>query len=120
MEPITLISTALTLATPYLTKTGEKFAEAVGEDIWKVIKKPFTKEKEEKLSPDLVQSENIEKLRERLLQRIESDKHFKSELEVAVTEGQKALNAYYQQNINNQGEVSKQINIQDNSGNIQM
>lgn len=33
MEPVTLITTALAIATPYLIKSGEKIAENVGEDI---------------------------------------------------------------------------------------
>ena len=50
MEPVTLITTAIALATPYLLKTGESIAEGIGEDIWKLIKKPFTKDKEDQLS----------------------------------------------------------------------
>ena len=33
MEPITLITTAIALATPYLLKTGESIAESIGEDV---------------------------------------------------------------------------------------
>ena len=39
MEPITIITTALALATPYLAKTGEKVAEKIGEDVWNMLKK---------------------------------------------------------------------------------
>jgi hypothetical protein len=41
IEPIALATTALTIATPYLLKSGEAIAEKIGEDIWKLIKKPF-------------------------------------------------------------------------------
>lgn len=120
MEPITLITTAIALATPYLLKTGESIAEGIGEDIWKLIKKPFTKDKEDQLSIDINKQEDKDKLVTLLLEEIGKDNNFKQELESAVEKGQKDLNAYYQQNINNNGEIGKQINIQHNSGNIQM
>ena len=120
MEPITLITTAIALATPYLIKTGESIAEGIGEDIWKLIKKPFTKDKEDELSIDINKQEDKDKLVTLLLEEIGKDNNFKQELETAVEKGQKDLNAYYQQNINNNGEIGKQINIQNNNGNIQM
>lgn len=120
MEPITLITTAIAMATPYLLKTGESIAEGIGEDIWKLIKKTFTKDKENQLSIDINKQEDKDKLVTLLLEEIGKDNNFKQELETAVEKGQKDLNAYYQQNINNNGEIDKQINIQVNSGNIQM
>lgn len=120
MEPITLITTAIALATPYLLKTGESIAEGIGEDIWKLIKKPFTKDNETQLSIDISQQRDKDKLANLLLDEITKDNIFKRELETAVEKGQKDLNAYYQQNINNNGNIEKQINIQHNSGNIQM
>jgi predicted nucleotide-binding protein (sugar kinase/HSP70/actin superfamily) len=119
MEPITLITTAIALATPYLLKTGESIAEGIGEDIWKLIKKPFTKDNETSFQIDVNQPEEKSKLENLLLEEINKDSNFKQELEKAVEKGQKELNAY-QQNINNNGEIGKQINIQSNSGNIQM
>lgn len=120
MEPITLLTTAITLVTPYLVKTGEKFAESVGEDIWNWIKKPFSKEEEKAVFSDLQTETGIEKLKMVLLEKINADNNFKVELENAVVKAQKNLNAYYQQNIMNNGNIEKQINIQDNKGNIQM
>ncbi|MDP4285425.1 MAG: hypothetical protein Q8891_13445 [Bacteroidota bacterium] len=120
MEPITLITTALTLATPYLIKTGEKFAESVGEDIWKWIKKPFTKKEEQTLIADFKLDRDSDKLKVALLEKLRDDNNFKQEFETAVTKAQSDLNAFYQQSINNSGNVEKQINIQDNKGNIQM
>ena len=52
MEPITLITTAIALATPYLTKTGERIAEGFGEDIWNLMKKPFAKS-DKKMAMDI-------------------------------------------------------------------
>lgn len=117
MEPITLISTAIALATPYLLKTGESIAESIGEDIWKLIKKPFTKDKETQLSIDISRQEEKDKLINLLLEEIGKDNNFKNELEAGVEKGQKGLKAY-QQNINNNGNIDKQINIQTNSGDI--
>jgi len=119
MEPITLITTAIALATPFLTKTGEKIAEKIGEDIWNLIKKPFTKEKKS-FSIDINNQEEKDKLIALLLKEINNDSSFKQELETTVAKSQEELNAYYQQNINNNGQIDKQINIQNNSGNIQM
>jgi hypothetical protein len=120
MEPITLITTALALATPYLVKTGEKFAEGVGEDIWKWIKKPFTKAEEKNLITEFNLDRDSDKLKVALIEKLNEDNDFKQEFEKAVTKAQNELNAYYQQNINNNGYIEKQINIQDNKGNIQM
>ena len=120
MEPVTLITTALTLATPYLKKAGEKIAVGVGEDIWKLIKKPFSKKDEVALITDVQTESEKEKLKVALLEKINSDSTYKLELENAVEKGQKILNEYYQQNINNSGNIEKQINIQENKGNIQM
>ncbi|QBN17784.1 hypothetical protein [Flavobacterium nackdongense] len=120
MEPITLITSAITLATPYLIKSGEKIAEGIGEEIWNLIKKPFTKKDESVLAIDITQQEEKDKLINLLSEEIEKDIDFKIELQTAVEKGEKQLNAYYQQNINNNGNIEKQINIQHNNGNIQM
>jgi hypothetical protein len=120
MESIALISTALALAKPFLVKTGEKFAEGVGEDIWKWIKKPFSKSKEKTVLSNLQTEEGIESLKIALLGKVESDISYKIKLEEAVKKAQKDLSNYYQQNINNKGKIGKQMNIQDNKGNIQM
>lgn len=120
MEPVTLITTAISLVTPYLLKTGEGIAESVGEDIWNLIKKPFTKDKEAELSIDINNQEEKDKLIHQLTAKINKDPIFKHELENAVEKGQNDLNALYQQNINNNGQIEKQINIQNNSGNIQL
>lgn len=119
MEPITLITTALTLATPFLIKTGESFAEKVGEDIWQVIKNPFTRKNIE-IPTDI----NLEQEKNELIYLIQSELaenlQYKEELKVAIEKGEQQLNTYTQQNINNNAEIQKQINIQNNTGSIQM
>jgi hypothetical protein len=117
MEPITLITTAITMATPYLLKAGEGIAEGVGKDIWKLIKRAFEKDKKNQFTIDISQQEEKDKLVNLLLEEVGKNNNFKQELESAVEKGQKVLNAY-QQNINNNSTIDKQINIQTNSGNI--
>ena len=114
------MTTAIAIATPFLVKTGEKIAENIGEEIWKWIKKPFTKDEEKDLLSNLTDDKNIEKLKVALLQKISCDSNYKDELQRAVEDAQNTLNSYNQQNINNQGSIEKQINIQKNIGNIQM
>ena len=41
MEILTLATTALTLAKPFLEKIGEGTSRKIGEDIWNLIKKQF-------------------------------------------------------------------------------
>ena len=120
MDPLTLITTAVTIATPYLIKSGEKFAEKVGEDAWKWIKESFADEKQKSAIENIEVEPNAEKLKNILLDRANTDNEFKEGLEAIVSKAQKDLNAYYQQNINNEGNIEKQINIQENTGNIQM
>lgn len=118
MDPLTLVTAALTLATPYLIKSGEKIAEGIGEEIWNLIKKPFTKKEVVILDSDLQNDIEKEQLMTALLEKINLDNNFKQELENAVTKAQKVLKANYQQNINNNGQIDKQINVQNLTGDI--
>ncbi|MBD3863500.1 MULTISPECIES: hypothetical protein [Flavobacteriaceae] len=115
MEPITIITTALALASPYLAKTGEKVAEKIGEDVWNMLKKPFKKDKKKELFPESPNETQLEKIKEELLLKVQNNDSFKNELLQTITEAKTNLN---QQNINNQGKVEKQINIQTNTGDI--
>jgi hypothetical protein len=120
MEPVTLITTAITLLTPYLVKTGEKIAESIGEDLWNLIKKPFTKKEEEEILSTLNTSEGVEELKNKLLLKITADEEYKKDLQEAVKVAEQKMNSYNQQNINNNSPIEKQVNIQSNTGNIQM
>ena len=115
MEPITIIKTALALASPYLAKKGEKVAEKIGEDVWNMLKKPFKKDKEKELFPESPNETQLEKIKEELLLKVQSNESYKNELLQTISDAKTDLN---QQNINNQGKVEKQINIQNNTGNI--
>jgi hypothetical protein len=117
MEPLTLATTALALATPYLIKTGEKIAENIGESIWKLISRPFSKEDEKSLASSIQHGEAKDRFITDLIEKINSDNHFRQELENAVHNAQKSLNAS-QQNITNNGQIEKQVNIQNITGDI--
>ena len=118
MEIITLATAALSLATPFLVKAGEKIAENVGEGIWNLIKKPFTKKEQNELEADIQKNTDKEKIIETIIAKLNSDQQFKADLENAVNQAQNELNAYYQQNITNNGNIEKQVNIQNVTGNI--
>jgi len=118
MDAITLATTALSLVGPFLEKTGEGVARKVGEDIWNFIKSPFVKDGKLSSSSDV--PVDIEILRDNLIERIEADENFKNDLLSTVKAGQQELIGNFQQNIENREKVEKQINIQSNSGNIQM
>ena len=118
MDIITLATLALSFATPFIVKTGEKIAESIGEDIWNLLKKPFTKKEQEKLETDIQNNSETEAIIESIIAKISSDQQYKTELENAIIEAQKTLATYNQQNINNYGSIQKQVNIQNVAGNI--
>lgn len=111
MEIITLATTALTLATPFIEKVGEGTARKVGEDIWNLIKKPFLKKNKniEEMSREDIQTTLVEILNE--------DEIFKSELENSVVNAQTKIDNITQ-SINNNGNIDKQVNIGNVNGNI--
>ena len=80
MEILTLINSAIELIYPYLLKTGEKIAEGIGEDIWKLIKKPFTKDKNTEFEIDINNQQDKEKLLALLNEKLADDTEFKKEL----------------------------------------
>ncbi|CAN1540243.1 hypothetical protein MCERE19_01715 [Spirosomataceae bacterium] len=114
MDILTLATTALTLATPFLTKVGEEISTKVGEDIWNVIKKPFTKEKSEALMT------NQEDLKKELVIKLNEDLAFQKELREQVEKSQNEIFNQTQQVINNNGNIEKQVNIGNVSGNINL
>lgn len=117
MEPITIISTAFAIVAPFLTKTGEKIAGKMGEDVWEWIKKPFSEEEKKELLSDLDKEENVDVLKAALIKKMEADPEFKNGFTEVVNAVQGSPS---QQNIKNEKDVGKQINITNNSGNIQM
>ncbi|KAA6303273.1 MAG: hypothetical protein EZS26_000534 [Candidatus Ordinivivax streblomastigis] len=120
MDIITLATTALSLVTPFLIKTGEKFAEGVGEDIWNLLKKPFSKKEQKSLEVNIQNDLEREKIIKEIIAKINFDRKYKTELENAVINAQETLIAHNQQNINNNGNIEKQVNIQNVIGNINL
>ncbi|MCC3217167.1 hypothetical protein LIV57_18010 [Chryseobacterium sp. X308] len=113
MEIITLTAMALSLASPFINKIGEGTARKIGEDIWNLMKKPFSKK-----------GKNIEKLNEdeissQLKQILSEDPNFKKELEDFIINAQSQLSTV-SQNIQNNGSIEKQVNIGNNIGNIHL
>lgn len=113
MDIVTLASTAITLATPFLQKIGEGTSRKIGEDIWNLIKKPFSKKEKDvdSLTPDEIKTELVNILNE--------DSSFKNELEKLVQKSQSQLNSV-SQNIQNNGNIEKQVNVGNNIGDINL
>ena len=120
MEPITIITTAMALLSPYFVKSGEKFAEGIGESLWTWIKTFFSKQGNESQLPNLDDKHFHENLKQLFQDKINSDENFKNEFEFEIEKMQEKINARNQQNRENIGNIEKQIIIQENHGNIQM
>ncbi len=118
MELITLASSALGLAMPYLVKTGEAIAEKVGEDIWGLVKSLFSSEEQNTVQSQLLANQNNDDIVQLLIDRLNQNPELRTQLEDFVIKGQETLSN--NQTINNAGNVDRQINITQNSGNIQM
>lgn len=119
MGLLLLAQTALTLATPFIIKSGEKIAENVGEEVWSFITKTFDSAND-KLLIKQVEIDNDPKVLEiKLLEKIKEDSEFADKLKEIVENAQKNIKENAQQ-INNNAAIEKQINIQNNSGSIQM
>lgn len=56
-----IAATAFSTVLPYLVKGGEEIAKGAGKDLWELIKKPFTKEKDKILIESLEQSPHDKK-----------------------------------------------------------
>lgn len=118
MEPILLVTVALQVLSPFFKKAGDKFAEKIGEDVWRWIKMSFSGKKE----PELPSTDGTgeEELKAVLFDRLSSDNKFRAELEEAIREAQSKLGIYHGLHVENSDKVEKQINIQNNTGNIIM
>lgn len=113
METITLVTTALALAKPFLEKIGEGTSRKIGEDIWNLLKKPFLKKGKE------IDQLNEEELNSELTKILSEDFDFKKELEDFVTNAKSQLSTV-NQNIQNNGSIEKQVNVGSNIGNISL
>ncbi len=112
MEILTLATTALTLAKPFLDKIGEGTSRKIGEDIWNLIKSPFlSKEKK-------IEELKEEERKEILITYLQSDPELRSELEKEISNIQNNYKGDLNQIINNNGQIGKQVNITNNHGDL--
>lgn len=118
MDPLTLATAAYTLAKPFLEKTGEGVARKVGEDIWNMIKVPFARKGKENV--EVLAAADHKGFIKQLEIQLQQDEELTDRLRKLVSNSQNLLSGNFQQTINSHGDVEKQINIQTNSGNIQM
>lgn len=118
MDILTLASTAYILSKPFLEKTSEGIARKVGEDIWNLIKQPFIKKGKKNI--EALATADQEAFTKELEQQLLHDDALAHRLSELVTNYQNLLSGNFQQNINTYDKVERQINIQTNSGNIQM
>lgn len=76
---------AITTALTYATKGGEEIAKGIGKDLWELVKKPFTKEKDKALihtleqNPDDAKTKNIAEYK--LVEFLEDNPAFAKELD---------------------------------------
>lgn len=110
-----IVIAALTLAKPYLSKTGDKIAEKIGEDMWNLLKKPFSKKEKQKLFAE--KPIQIEEIKNELVKIIEKDQSFKAELINMISELNPPANNGNQ--INNYGSGSATI-IGNNFGDFKL
>lgn len=113
MDILTLATTALSLASPFLGKIGEGTSRKIGEDIWNLIKKPFGEKGKE------LDTKNSEEVKDELINMLNENIEFKNELENFVNNVELELGTI-NQNIQNNSSIEKQINIGSNIGNINL
>mgnify|MGYP006885653848 FL=1 len=117
MEPITLITSAMTMLTLYLIKSGEKIAEEMGASLWSWIKGKFSNNQQLPTSPSESDKNTIEL---QLMSEIARNAEFALSLEKKIQELKQKSCSQGIMNIENNGTVEKQVNITNNSGSISL
>lgn len=117
MEPITLITSAMAMLTPYLIKSGEKIAEEMGSSLWTWIKEKFGNNKQMPTSPSESDKNTIQL---QLMSEIAQNAKFALELEKKMQELKQKSHNQGIMNVENNGTVEKQVNITNNSGTISL
>jgi hypothetical protein len=111
MEIFTLATSAMALAIPFLQKIGEGTSTKVGEEIWNLIKGKFSRDGKK------TDGKDTEQIKVDLVDALSTDSQFREELERFVVNSQKQQNTG-SQNIQNVGNVSNQVNVNNNIGDI--
>lgn len=117
MDPITLITTTMTVLTPYLVKSGEKIAEEMGASLWTWLKERFSNNKQLPTAPSESDKSIIQL---QLMSDIAQNKEFALALEKKIQEIKQVLYNQGTMNVVNNGTVEKQVNITNNSGFISL
>lgn len=117
MDPVTLITSAMTLLTPYLVKSGEKLSEEIGASLWSWLKGKFSNNKQMPASPAESDKNAIQLW---LMSKIAENAEFSLSLEKKIQELEQKSYSQGNMNVENNGTVEKQINITNNSGSISL
>lgn len=117
MDPITLITSAMTILSPYLVKSGEKIAEEMGASLWSWLKGKFSNNQQLPTSPSEPDKNAIQLL---LMSEIARNAEFALSLEKKIQELKQKSFSQGIMNVENHGTVEKQINITNNSGSISL
>lgn len=116
MDPLTLITAAMTMLSPYLTKAGEKISEEMGTSLWSWLKSKFSKGHN---MPEVATVDDTNKIQMALMQLISSSPTFAQELETKMKEIKSSTSSSGgQMNVINQGTVENQVNASVITGNI--
>lgn len=119
MDPITIALTALRFARPFLKKCGEKIAEKIGEDIWLLVKKLFPSKDQSIMVNEVISKQDGGFVATDLAAAINQDPSLREILEKKIN----LAEADYKKaglQVNNFGNIEKQINIETNFGDITM
>lgn len=117
MDPITLITSAMTILSPYLVKSGEKIAEETGASLWSWLKGKFSNNQQLPTSPSEPDKNAIQL---QLMSEIARNTEFALSLEKKIQELKQKSFSQGIMNVENNGTVEKQINITNNSGSISL
>lgn len=117
MEPITLITSAMTMLAPYIVKSGEKIAEEIGASLWTWLKEKFFNKDQLPTSPSESDKNAIQL---QLMSEIAKNTEFASALEKKIQELNQKSCSQGIMNVENNGTVEKQVNITNNSGSISL
>lgn len=117
MDPITLITTTMTVLTPYLVKSGEKVAEEMGASLWTWLKERFSNNKQLPTSPSESDKNAIQV---QIMSEVSQNKEFVLALEKKIQEMKQESCNHGAMKVENNGTVEKQINITNNSGSISL
>lgn len=124
MDISQIVIMVFSFATPFLLKSGEAIAEKLGEDVWSLLKRPFSEDAEkqliEKVEKDPSNPQNKLMLQNAFALKLEHDAELLNEVKGKLKHIQSEISSNSEQIINNWGKISTQINIKDNFAPIQI